>query len=74
MKSVMLTGQLVVEDGKVSLQHEDGSMTELDKRCRIEVFMGVGFEPTLYARIVGMVDTAGWPLYAGLYAAVEKPI
>lgn len=70
-KSEIITGQLVVEDGKVSIQREDGSMIELSKNDRIEVFSGGKFEPAPYSRILEKVDSAGWALYAGFYASVE---
>ncbi|WP_241734986.1 hypothetical protein [Paenibacillus alvei] len=71
-KSEIITGQLVVEGGKVSLQREDGSLVELSKSDRIEVFSGGKFEPAPYSRILEKVDSAGWPLYAGLHASAEK--
>lgn len=74
MKSVMLSGQLVIEDGNVSLQHEDGSMTELDKRCRIEVMDAGKFVQVPFSRLLVGYDDYGWSIYAGLYASVEKPI
>lgn len=68
----VINGQLVVEDGKVSLQQEDGSLTELSPTDRIEVMNGKRFEPAPYSRILEKVDSAGWPIYAGLYASVER--
>ncbi|WP_241734597.1 hypothetical protein [Paenibacillus alvei] len=71
-KSEIITGQIVVEGGKVSLQREDGSLVELSKSDRIEIFKDGKFEPAPYSRVVEKVDSAGWPLYAGLYASVER--
>ncbi|EPY07451.1 hypothetical protein PAALTS15_10010 [Paenibacillus alvei TS-15] len=71
MKQV-INGQLVVEDGKVSLQQENGSLIVLSKNDRIEVRNGDRFEPAPYSRIIEKVDTQGWPIYAGLYASVEQ--
>ncbi|EJW14524.1 hypothetical protein M5X00_30430 [Paenibacillus alvei] len=73
-KSEIITGQIVVEGGKVSLQREDGSLVELSKSDRIEIFKDGKFEPAPYSRVVEKVDSAGWPLYAGLYASVERGI
>ncbi|EJW19187.1 hypothetical protein M5X00_17310 [Paenibacillus alvei] len=73
-KQEVITGQLVVEEGKVSLQREDGSLVELSKSDRIEVMNGNRFEPAPYSRIIEKVDSAGWPIYAGLYASVERPV
>ncbi|WP_241734951.1 hypothetical protein, partial [Paenibacillus alvei] len=70
-KVEVITGQLVVEDGIVSIQREDGSMIKLSKSDRIEVFNDGKFEPAPYLQILEKVDSAGWPLYAGLYASVE---
>ncbi|BFH15012.1 hypothetical protein WJ0W_004572 [Paenibacillus melissococcoides] len=70
----LLTGRLVVEGGKVSLQHDDGSMTELNASDRIEVFDAGKFVPVPYKRILDQsgVDKYGWSIYAGLHASVEK--
>lgn len=73
-KQEVITGQLVVEDGKVSLQQEDGSLVELSKNARIEVKNGDRFEPAQYSRILEIVDFHGRPVYAELYASVEQPI
>lgn len=70
-KQENISGQLVVEGGKVSLQREDGSMIELSKSDRIEVFNDGKFEPAPYSRILEKVDSAGWAICAGLYASVE---
>jgi len=71
-KQENITGQLVVEGGKVSLQQENGSLVELSKNDRIEVFNDGKFEPAPYSQILEKVDSAGWPLYAGLYASAEN--
>lgn len=70
----VMTGRLVVEDGKVSLQHDDGSMTELSKNDRIEVLDAGKFVPVPFKRILDQsgVDKYGWSIYAGLHASVEK--
>ncbi|MBG9737116.1 hypothetical protein [Paenibacillus alvei] len=73
-KKQVITGQLVVEDEKVSLQLEDGSLIELSPTDRIEVKNGERFEPAPYSRIIEIVDSGGWPIYAGLYASVHQPI
>ncbi|MCY9543690.1 hypothetical protein M5X00_28405, partial [Paenibacillus alvei] len=64
-KSEIITGQLVVEGGKVSLQLDNGSLIELSKNDRIEVFRDGKFEPAPYSFIIEKMDSAGWPLYAG---------
>ncbi|MFA8303482.1 hypothetical protein OB446_010375, partial [Paenibacillus alvei] len=71
-KSEIITGQLVVEGGKVSLQLDNGSLIELSKNDRIEVFRDGKFEPAPYSFIIEKMDSAGWPLYAGLHASAEK--
>lgn len=71
-KQENISGQLVVEGGKVSLQLDNGSLIELSKNDRIEVFRDGKFEPAPYSFIIEKVDSAGWPIYAGLYASVER--
>lgn len=71
-KTSLLTGRLVIEDGKVSLQKEDGSLVDLNKDDRIEVLNDDRFEPAPFSRIIEKVDSAGWSLYAGLYATVSR--
>ncbi|WP_213431665.1 hypothetical protein, partial [Paenibacillus dendritiformis] len=65
----LLTGRLVVEDGKVSLQHDDGSITELSKDDRIEVLNAGKFEHAPFKRILDKTDIYGWSIYAGLHAS-----
>ncbi|WP_206110194.1 hypothetical protein [Paenibacillus aquistagni] len=69
---VVLSGRLVVEDGLVSLQLDDGELVELNTNDRIEVLNGERFEPAPYSRILEKVDSAGWSLCAGLYASVIR--
>lgn len=71
-KTSLLTGRLVVEDGKVSLQLDAGELVELNTNDRIEVLNGDRFEPAPFSRILERVDSAGWSLYAGLYATVSR--
>ena len=71
-KTSLLTGRLVVEDGQVSLQLDAGELVELNTNDRIEVLNGDRFEPAPFSRILERVDSAGWPLYAGLYASVLR--
>ncbi|BFH15579.1 hypothetical protein J6TS7_56280 [Paenibacillus dendritiformis] len=70
----LLTGRLVVEDEKVSIQHDDGSMTELNKDDRIEVLDAGKFVHVPFKRILDQsgLDKYGWSIYAGLHASVEK--
>ncbi|MBG9734576.1 hypothetical protein [Paenibacillus alvei] len=73
-KREFVTGQLVVEDGEVSIQREDGSMIELNRTDRIEVMNAGKFEHAPFKRILESHDEYGWSIHAGLYASVERGI
>ncbi|MNJ52847.1 hypothetical protein D3C77_482040 [compost metagenome] len=71
--SRIITGNLVVEDEKVSIQGEDGSITELTKEnvIKIECRNADRFIRVTLKQITHNYEQYGWSIYAGIYSIVE---
>lgn len=72
-KSRVITGNLVVEDGTVSIQGEDGNLTALtkDNTVRIECRNGDTFQVVSLWQIISNYEKYGWSIYAGTYSLAE---
>ncbi len=71
--SHVIAGDIIVEDGKVSIQSEDGSITELTKEnvIKIECRNGDRFVRITLKQITRNYEQYGWSIYAGIYSIVE---
>ena len=66
-----LTGNIVIEDGVVQLQLEDGRLVTLDNSYFIQVLNGARFESATINKMLQAKDEHGWSIYCGLYASAE---
>lgn len=71
-KVTFLTGNLVVEDGKVYVQRQNGELVELSNRDVIKVDNGGRTMRVMYETILRNDQASEQCIYAGLYAMIEK--
>jgi len=67
-----LTGRIVIEHGRVTLQRSDGSPLLLTEVDTIEVRNGEYYELLALEQALSRFTAEGWPAYAGLYARVKR--
>lgn len=65
-------GNLVIENGVVSLQTQDDAITPLATDAHIEVRNGDVYLRVTYAEVLAMRDpNTGWHTLAGVYARIK---
>lgn len=69
----IISGNLVIESGKVFIQGENGDLTELteENTIKIERKNGDRFQRVALRQIVSNYEKYGWSVYAGIYSIVE---
>jgi hypothetical protein len=67
-----IVGTLVIENGKVYVQKDNGELTEITPQQSIEVYCeGDGYTRVTYEDAVTTMSSDGWPLFAGLDVRVK---